>query len=88
MKLILFIFRFFLSLRYKIKITWSENLKHNWPILLLPNHVALVDPEILIVFLWKYLDISPLASEKYYNKPWLKQAMDLVWTISIWEMTE
>lgn len=88
MKLILFIFRFFLSLRYRVKMIWIENLKHNWPVLILPNHVALVDPEILIVFLWKYLDVSPLASEKYYNKPWLKQAMNLVWTIPIWEMVE
>ncbi len=86
MKLVLFVVRLVLSLRYKIKIKWTENLQHNWPILILPNHVALVDPRIMISFLWKYLKVSPVASEKYYSKPVLKQVMDLVWTVPIWEM--
>ncbi len=85
-KIILFLVRRVLSLRYKVKLKWVENLKHDWPILLLANHVALVDPRILISFLGKYLSISPVASEKYYNKPWIKQVMDLVWTVPIWEM--
>jgi len=87
MKLILSIVRLVLSIRYKVKLTWVENLQHNWPILLLPNHMALVDPRILIAFLWKYIIASPVASEKYYNLPILKQAMDLVGTVPIWEMT-
>ena len=86
MKILLFIVRLILSIRYKVKLSWVKHLKHDWPILLLPNHVALVDPRILISFLWKYLPVSPLASEKYYNKPILKQVMDLVWTVPIWEM--
>lgn len=87
MKLILFFVRLILSTRYKVTLNWAENLQHNWPILLLPNHQALVDPRILISFLGKYLIASPVASEKYYNLPILKQAMDLVWTVPIWEMT-
>lgn len=87
MKLILFIVRFVLSLRYRVRLTWVENLKHSWPILILPNHVALVDPRILIAFLWKYVIASPVAGEKYYNLPILRQAMDLVGAVPIWEMT-
>lgn len=87
MKLILFIVRLVLSIRYKVKLTWVENLKHNWPILILPNHEALVDPRILIAFLGKYIIASPVASENYYNLPVLKQVMDFVWTVPIWEMT-
>ncbi len=87
MKLILFIVRLILSIRYKVTLKWVENLKHNWPILVLPNHVALVDPRILIAFLWKYIIASPVASEKYYKLPVLKQAMNLVWAVPIWEMT-
>ena len=86
MKIILYIAKLILSLRYKVKIKWQENLRHDWPVLLLPNHVALIDPQILIVFLGKYLQLSPVASEKYYNKPLLKQVMDLVGTVPIWEM--
>jgi len=85
MKIILAIFRFFLWLRYKVEIKWTEILKHDWPILLLPNHVALVDPQILIAFLYKYLKVSPVASEKFYNKPILKQLMNSVWTVPIWD---
>lgn len=82
----IFIYKFLLSLRYKVKLKWIENLKHDGPVLLLPNHVALVDPQILISFLSKYLKISPVASEKYYNKPGIKQVMQLIGTVPIWEM--
>jgi len=87
MKLIILIYKFFLSRRYKIEIKNSEILKHNWPILLLPNHVALVDPQILMVFLNKYLKLSPVASELFFNVPVLKQIMKYFWTIPIAEMT-
>lgn len=87
MALILFIYRQILSLRYKVTLTWEKHLLHDWPILLLPNHIALIDPQILITFLGKYLRVSPLASDKYYNKVWLKQVMDLFGTIPIWEMS-
>lgn len=88
MRLILIFTKFFLSFRYRVNIIWEKNLYHNWPVLILPNHVALVDPQILIVYLWKYLKVSPLASEKYYNKTWLKQVMDFFWTVPIWEISD
>lgn len=87
MKIILFFVRRILSLRYKVKITWADILKHDWPVLILPNHVALVDPRIIVSFLWRYLSVSPVASEKYYNMPVLKQIMDAIWTVPIWEMS-
>ncbi len=86
MKLIIIIYKFFLARRYKVKIKNSEFLKHNWPVLLLPNHMALVDPQILMTFLDKYLSLSPVASEKFFNVPILKQIMTAIWTIPIWEM--
>ena len=86
MKIILLLVRKILWLRYRVSLKGVENLEHDGPVLILPNHVALVDPRIIISFLWKYLSVSPVASEKYYNKPVLKQIMDLVWTVPIWEM--
>lgn len=86
MKLLLFLARRILSLRYKVILSNHEVLKHDGPILLLPNHVALVDPRIIVSFLWKYLKVSPVASEKYYSKPWFKQIMDMLWTVPVWEM--
>ncbi len=86
MKIIILIYKFFLKRRYKLEIKNTEILKHNWPVLLLPNHVALVDPQILITFLDKYLNLSPVASEKFFNVPILKQIMTALETIPIWEM--
>lgn len=87
MKLVLFLVRRILSLRYRVKLHWVENLKHDWPLLILPNHIALVDPRIMISYLWKYIIASPVASEKYYNLPVLKQVMQMIWTVPIGEMT-
>jgi len=88
MKIVLLIVRMVLSLRYKVFITWEEHLKHDGPVFILPNHVALIDPRILLSTLSRYIKVSPVASELYYNKPVLKQVMDLVGTVPIWEMTK
>ena len=86
MKIIILIYKFFLARRYKVEIKNTELLKHNWPILLLPNHVALIDPQILMTFLYSYLKLSPVASEKFFLVPVLKQVMQAFWTIPIWEI--
>lgn len=87
MKILTFIVRRVLSLRYKVSLIGKEHLKHDGPILILPNHVALVDPRILLSFLWKYIKVSPVASEMYYNMPVLKQVMQIFWTVPIWDMS-
>ncbi|MDD3302769.1 MAG: lysophospholipid acyltransferase family protein [Candidatus Gracilibacteria bacterium] len=87
MKILLFFTRLVLSIRYKVTLKGVENLKHNGPILILPNHVALVDPRIFMAFLGKYIIVSPLASEKYYNLPILKQVMNLAGAVSIGEIS-
>ena len=58
-------------------------MKHDGPLLILPNHVALIDPRIVLSQLGKYRNISPLASEKFYNIPGIKQVMQAVGTIPI-----
>lgn len=69
MFILLACYRFLLSLRYTIKITGAELLEQDGPILLLPNHVALVDPQILVTYLGKYRQISPVISKTYYDLP-------------------
>jgi 1-acyl-sn-glycerol-3-phosphate acyltransferase len=51
MKIILFFVRRILSLRYSVILKGANHLKHDGPVLILPNHVALVDPRIMISFL-------------------------------------
>ncbi|PID87678.1 hypothetical protein CSB07_00300 [Candidatus Gracilibacteria bacterium] len=86
MKIVIFIYKYFLSLRYDVEIKGEKCLSHNGPILLLPNHVALIDPQIVFIFLYKYIKLSPVASEKYFNVPILKQIMKSVGTIPIGEV--
>lgn len=88
MKLVLFLYRMLLSLRYKVKIIWLENINKDSTYLFLPNHVALVDPQILLTYFWKYTKVSPVASEMYYNMPVLKNIMDMVWTVPVWEISD
>ena len=83
----LFIVRRLLSLRYIVTIDGKDHLHHDGPVLVLPNHVALVDPMILVSFLGKYLALSPVGSEKYYNKAGIKQVMDIFETVPIWDMS-
>jgi len=67
-KILIFFARIILSSRYQIKITNPEILKNAKQSLILPNHVALVDPIILVSYLSKYTFLSPLASRKFYDK--------------------
>lgn len=45
MKIVLFIYRAFLSLRYKIKISWAQNLKHNYEVTIENVALTLKNPE-------------------------------------------
>lgn len=78
MKLLYFFVRILHRCRYRISFTGQELLEHNGPLLILPNHVALIDPRIVLSQLGKYRKISPLASEKFYNIAGIKQVMQAV----------
>lgn len=85
MQLIATLFRYLLSLRYRIKIEGKELLDKQHTFLLLPSHVALVDPLILTAFLAPYLRLSPLASRKYFDKWWLRPFFKLLKAIPVEE---
>ena len=75
--------KFMTKFRYHVEIKWLELLDTEWTKLLLPTHVALMDPVIIFAYLWAKNKISPVVTEKYYNVPILKQFFNSVWTISI-----
>jgi 1-acyl-sn-glycerol-3-phosphate acyltransferase len=77
------LFKLALISRYKIEIKNSEILKYDGPSLVLPNHVALIDPVIVYVFLFPYVSLLPLASRKYYDKPIAGKIMKLANAIPI-----
>lgn len=71
MKLFASIYRFLLSLRYKVEVKNIEVLEKNKnnPLLIFPNHIALVDPQILLTHLYKKISAVPVVSETFYSIP-------------------
>ena len=87
MKFLFAIYRFFLSLRYSIELKGIEVLQNKQSKLILPNHQALVDPQILYTQIIKYTKVVPVASEIYANKPVLKQLFNMVGTVIVSDIT-
>lgn len=87
LKLLCKIYRLLLSVRYRLEISWLDNLKHDWPLLILPNHQALVDPQILIVNLAEFIVVSPVIIESYYNLPIIKWIFKFMNAIPMWDLT-
>ncbi len=80
--------KFFIRARYRVNITWMELLNEKWSNLILPTHVALMDPVIMFSFLWDKKRLSPVVTEDYYNVPVLKQVFKSIWAIPIPDLTK
>ncbi|NTW32953.1 MAG: 1-acyl-sn-glycerol-3-phosphate acyltransferase [Bacteroidetes bacterium] len=72
MKLIIIIFRFFLSRRYKVEIKGSEILKSKSAKFILPNHQAVVDPQLVFAYVSKFCTVVPVITEGYFKNPLLR----------------
>ena len=82
-KLLKFLIRF----RYRVNITWLELMNSDGSNLILPSHIALMDPVIMFAFLWEKKNLSPVITESYYNIPVLKRILDSIWAIPIADLT-
>ena len=71
-RLIFFAGRLMLSLRYNVKLHGTEHIDKSKPVLFLPNHQAIVDPMILVSFLYPHKNIVPVVTSTYYDLPILK----------------
>ena len=65
-----------------------ELLDSEWSKLILPTHVALMDPVIIFGYLWKKKSLSPVVTEDYYNIPVLKTLFKSVGAIPIPDLTK
>ncbi len=72
MKTVALIFRYLFSLRYKVQVKGIELLNSNTQKLFLPNHQAIVDPQILTTQIFKYTTFIPFVSAKYLQIPLVK----------------
>jgi 1-acyl-sn-glycerol-3-phosphate acyltransferase len=60
------------SLRYNVTIKGAEALKDSSPVLILPNHPALVDPIIVLSYIYRDTQAIPVISSTFYDIPLLK----------------
>jgi long-chain-fatty-acid--[acyl-carrier-protein] ligase len=71
-KIIFYIGRAVLSLRYRVTLKGVKNIDPNKPVLFLPNHQAVVDPMILVSYLYPHKNVVPVVTSSYYDLPVLK----------------
>ncbi|HWS00269.1 MAG TPA: lysophospholipid acyltransferase family protein, partial [Prolixibacteraceae bacterium] len=71
-KLLAFKIRLLLLTRYKVRLKGSENIRNDSPVLFLPNHQALVDPLILLSQIYRFTDVTPVITERFYDIPVFK----------------
>lgn len=75
--------RALLSLHYKVEVKNLDAVKGLKGGLICPDHVAYVDPPLLVTSLARHVVPRPVAYSGMYNLPFLKQAMKLVRTLPI-----
>lgn len=88
MKLFMQILKILLKIRYRINITWLELLDYPECKLILPSHVALVDPIILYILFREKWKVAPVITESFYNIPILKSFFRKIWAISVVDLAK
>lgn len=76
-----------IKFRYRIDVKWLELLDLDWSKLILPSHVALMDPVIMFALFWDKKHLNPVVTESYYKIPILKQIFKNIWAISVPDLT-
>ncbi len=64
--------RIILSIRYKVHLERITDIDANKPILFLPNHQAVVDPMLLVSYLYPHKNVVPMITSSYYDLPVVK----------------
>ncbi len=72
-----------LKVRYRVEIKGKELLTSDKSSLYLPNHQALVDPEILLAEIAKLDDVVPMVSDSYYNLPLVNSFMKKIGAVPV-----
>jgi long-chain-fatty-acid--[acyl-carrier-protein] ligase len=71
--------RLFASLRYRIRVRGMEQIRDlKGPVLVLPNHPALVDPLLVLNVIWPTLKPRPMVYEGNFKNPFMKLLMKLL----------
>jgi len=87
MKGIVFIYRLLLKIRYKIEISGVEVINKNYTKLFLPNHQAIVDPQIIFTQLYKITPVIPVVTESYFKIPLVKNILKMIKAVPVSDLT-
>lgn len=87
MQIVVYIYRTILSLRYRVKLSGIELLNSKNPKLFLPNHQAIVDPQIIFTQLYIYTPIIPIVTETYFKIPLVKNILNLIKAVPVSDLT-
>ena len=82
------ILRAFLSLRYSISLKWLEVFDTQHPVIVFPNHPALVDPMIVTSYIAKKKLLSPVMTETYFHTPGLGPIVRGLWAIPVGDIAK
>jgi len=87
MNVLFSIFRFFLNLRYNVEIRGAEILRNNQTKFILPNHQALVDPQLSFTHISKFTKIVPVILAEYFELPIIKKFYLAIGAISVSDLS-
>lgn len=76
-------FSYILALRYRITIKNLEVFDTEDPVIVFPNHPALVDPMILLSHIGKKRILSPVMTESYFHTPGLGGIIKALKTVPV-----
>jgi 1-acyl-sn-glycerol-3-phosphate acyltransferase len=71
MKVIARIFLWIMKIRYKVEVKNFPTIDNDSNYLVLPNHIAYVDPVLLRCIFRPYINIRPVVTSDFSNNPFL-----------------
>lgn len=86
LRFLFFIARNILALRYKITFKNQELFETKVPVIVFPNHPALVDPLILISNIGKRKLLSPVMTQSYFSTPGIWPIVRALKTVPVWDL--
>ena len=85
---LLFVVRHILSLRYRLDMKNIEVFDTDRPVIVFPNHPALVDPMLLISNIAQKKILSPVMTETYLHTPGLGPIVRALRTVPVGDIAK
>ncbi len=82
------VYIFFLNRRYHVILKNSEILNLKNPLLILPNHPAFVDPQILFSQIYTKTKASPLVVKYIFDMPIIRNVLKLIGAIEVYDFSK